>query len=153
MNYSAITIVLGAALLVSSTFSTFSNDSKLSTVQVAGPDLTERVEAAVETRLVAPLRKKDNGRESRMFSRCPSGYDKHFNRTDYVSGKQQILPEEDGYFYGEVEYYSGCDGEKTCEFRVDGESLSVEARYDLSDEFMPAKQWLAAHDSEKGDNM
>lgn len=153
MNYSIFSIALGAALLINGTFSTLSKDSNAAKVQVAGPDLTERVEAAVETRLVAPLRKKDNGRESRMFSRCPSGYDKHFNKTDYVSGKQQLLPEEDGYFYGEVEYYAGCDGEKTCEFRVDGESLAVEARYDLSEEFIPAKQWLAQHDSEKEDNM
>ncbi len=153
MNYSVITIVLSAALLVNGAFSTLSNHAAQSTLEVAGPDLTERVESAVEARLVAPLRKKDNGRESRMFSRCPSGYDKHFTHADYVSGKHQILPEEDGYFYGEVEYYAGCDGEKTCEFRVDGESLAVEARYDLGQEFVPAKQWLAQHDSEKGDAM
>lgn len=107
--------------------------------------LYEKLEGTVENKLVAPLRKKDN-RKAMRFSRCPSGYDAEFNNLDFAGDEVKITPAEDGWYYGEVEYYNACDGHKICEFRVDAAAVQVEARNGLGDEFVSARTWLHKHE-------
>ncbi|MBX7240209.1 MAG: hypothetical protein K1X92_00575 [Bacteroidia bacterium] len=113
------------------------------------PGLADKLESAVENRLLAPLRKKDHNRP-RMFSRCPSGYDMNFAETDYTDGQLEIKPSQDGLYYGKILYYNSCDGNEICEYRVNGETLVVEARHSLADEFIPARQWLETYNNDKG---
>lgn len=103
--------------------------------------LYEKLEGTVENKLLAPLRKKDN-RKAMRFSRCPSGYDAQFDNIEYAGDEVKVTPAEDGWYYGQVEYYNACDGHKICEFRVDAAAVQVEARNGLGDEFVSARSWL-----------
>lgn len=150
MNHSVFSwILLSGVLFAGSASFSYQMQEKVPVVAImAGPELSEKLEGAVENRLLSPLRKKDHIRQ-RMFSRCPSGYDMQFNETDYANGAMDIKPAVDGLYYGKIVYYKACDGEDICEYRVNGETFAVEARNKVSEEFVPARQWLEAFHYDK----
>lgn len=158
MNHSIFAIALGICLCLSrlnmttNTAPNTQKDKPITVFNINGQELAEKLQGAVENRLLSPLRKKDH-RSQRMFSRCPSGYDMQFAQVNYTNGTMDIRPGEDGLYYGQIDYYHACDGDKVCEFRVNSTTLSVEARLGLNDEFVPAKQWLSMFENEKGSAM
>lgn len=156
MNHSIFAIALSICFCLTSlnkaTNTPTQKDKPVTVYNINGQELAEKLQGAVENRLLSPLRKKDH-RSQRMFSRCPSGYDMQFAQVNYTNGNMDIHPSEDGLYYGQIDYYQACDGDKVCEFRINGTTLSVEARIGLSDEFVPAKQWLSMFENEKGSAM
>jgi hypothetical protein len=153
MNYSAFAIVLGIALVAATPaiVPQLKTPAPVST-QVAGPELVEKLEKNVETKLLSYLRKKDH-KKAHFFSRCPSGYEMEFQSVDYTEEGRTIQPAEDGLYYGEIGYYNACDRNKVCEYRINEVTLEVEARYGQTEEFLPAKQWLSTHHVEKGESL
>lgn len=118
---------------------------------VSSPDLVEKLNGAVKNRLIRPLQAKSGQKDARVFSRCPSGYMADFDNVDYNQDGMSITAAEDGLYYGKVAYYSGCDGNTICEYRVDGITLQVEARSNKEEDFIPAQLWVKAHDKVQGD--
>ncbi len=151
MNSSILSWFLVSGILLSGTVSLSRKFQEKAPVvaMIADPGLADKLEGAVENRLLSPLRKKDHNRP-RMFSRCPSGYDMNFAETDFINGQMEIKAAEDGLYYGKIHYYNSCDGNEICEYRVNGETFTVEARQSLSDEFVPARQWLEMFNNDKG---
>jgi len=156
MNYSIFALLLSTALfLQGGTFNIFQTaKNEPVKVEMATPtaDITEKAEAAVESQLISPLRKRTVVKKSEMFSRCPSGYNYAFRNTDYLNNKQVLIAEDDGNFYGDVELYSGCRPHQVCEYRVNAKTFVVEARVLSTEEFVSAKQWLANTES-KGESL
>lgn len=156
MNYTAFALLLSSALFLQGGMKNMlqSTENEANKVEMLKPtaDVYEKASAAVESQLITPLRKRTQVRKSEMFSRCPSGYNYAFRNTDYVNDKQTLIAEDDGYFYGDVELYSGCRPHQVCEYRVNGKSFVVEARVLSSEEFASAKQWLTNTES-KGESL
>lgn len=154
MNHSILIITLGIGMFFSPALTSNENirEKPVTISHINGQDLSEKLQGAVQNRLLSPLRKKDHHTQ-RMFSRCPTGYDMQFANVNYANGKEEIQAAKDGLYYGQIDYYSSCDGNKVCDFRVNSETLTVEARFGLKDDYIPAKQWLELFDNDKGSTM
>lgn len=84
----------------------------------ANAPIPQTVRDVVNSKLVIPLREKHYGKDGLkkgMMSRCPSGIHSAF--TSETADK--------GYFYGEVNKWSGCESHQLCKYRATETTVEV----------------------------
>ncbi len=102
---------------------------------VGGDNIKRETYKLVHKKLVKPYNAKTTKEpHGKMFSRCPSGNRARVKKT---------AAKEDGYSYGEMRYYKGCESNKmVCKFRARLSDNSVDVLLSDSINYIAADLWI-----------